>query len=196
MESPATKTIFLSNTILALAVVIAGISNGNAALIFTFDQANGGSSTILNVSGSATATAGANFISDGSLPFDFVTNSSPEIFDITAGSITLTGTSSGVLNAVQIFIESDGTPGSVGVDNFQISLDGSLQAGETLVGSGSATFAYDFSQFVGGGPASPTVLGADFEIVIGSVPAPTTLVLLGLGLAGLGYRRHKQIKPA
>lgn len=177
-------------------MVIAGISNANASLIFTFDQANGGSSTILNVSGSATTTSGGNFINDGSLPFDFVTNSSPEIFDITAGSIAFTGTSSGLLNAAQIRIDSDGAPGLGGMDSLQVNLDGSFQPGETLVGSGSATFAYDFSQFVGGGFASPTFLGADFEIVIGSVSAPTTLVLLGLGLAGLGHRRHKQINSA
>ena len=38
----------------------------------------------------------------------------------------------------------------------------------------------------------------DAEVFIGewTVPAPATIVLIGLGVAGIGYRRRKQIKAA
>jgi len=45
-----------------------------------------------------------------------------------------------------------------------------------------------------GGPFSPRVWngGIEYELKSGDIPTPTTLALLGLGLAGLGWSRRKQ----
>ena len=86
---------------------------------------------------------------------------------------------------------------------FELDLgdDGTFDAMRQITTSAGAGIAYNVARFGGPSNLSSAGGGGNFDNlqiaqVNEQVPAPATLTLLGLGLAGIGYQRRKQVKAA
>ena len=102
----------------------------------------------------------------------------------------------------------EGYAGSYGIGFRHTTSVGGVSAGDTVSMSGSILTDILYTEFNPGthssayiGPYTTNYASVRDGVVINvgesnNVPAPSALALLGLGLAGIGYRQRKQIKAA
>lgn len=199
------------------AVLLLACANANASLILNVEGVSGAGSTSWSLSGSSTVNrdgtirtnSGSNFSIDDTfepdLTGDFISSSTTisdnSLFSI-AGFATIT-IGSDTQTITDIFLDPDGSSR----DDFGIRVDFPLDylTGETSSWTGTFTVGLDISEFNlgsyrlnttqanGGGFlfALPDDVVLNFSEVT-SVPEPSIIALLSLGLAGIGFSRKKK----
>ncbi|MCB1761436.1 MAG: PEP-CTERM sorting domain-containing protein [Gammaproteobacteria bacterium] len=200
----ANGLLFTANTHASLILNVEGISGAG---ITTW--ALSGTSTV-NESGTIRTSAGsAGFSVDDTFEPDvtgnFILNSSiqNQLFSITGTPTVTVGADTETIT--HIFLDEDGSSR----DDFGIRTGNPLvyTTGESSSWSGTFTVALDIDNFIegsyrlntaqanGGGFlfASVNDVILNFRAVQAQIPEPSMFMLVGLGLAGLGYRRRKSV---
>lgn len=193
-------------------------SQAMASLMLSVDGVNGSGITTWNLSGSSTVNqngtirtnVGSNNFSIGDtfepdLTGDFISNTSSLLND-TLYSITGLATisiGSDTQTITDIFLDPDGASR----DDFGIRVDSALSylSGETSSWVGSFTVGLDISEFNIGSYRLNTsqnngggflfALADDVQLNFSetsNVPEPASIILLGLGIAGIGFSRKKK----
>jgi len=187
-------SLIATTIILGLGVV----SAAQATVMLQIERLNG-THGILHATGSVdTGNPGHNqWILGFANPYTVDPSNPPLFSHIFSGPPTITIGSKDVDFAIQSSAAHGVFGGAAG---FYFGLFGEhISLGDALSGSldlnlvdGATWGAVGSSGSVQWSTYDDAVIVGTWEIVSSSVPEPTTLVLMGLGLAGFGYRRHRR----